>query len=1230
MKAGDSLGKALASTVLYVFFLFWYMRFIVIQPLGLPGNSSISDFYFNFFVWKQQLSMIRQGFAPFGTFWLGNHIGGYPISLTPFNGWEDLPNFVATAIYAVSGDFLLTLRLIIYGSFIMSGAFSYIYGRKITKQHTSSLIASLAYTFSTQHFADLNYGHMNLLVGFSTVPIVLLICERQFERPNLHNAILASLSLVLLFFVEWQCLLFTIVFLTFRFVWFLEQSRSRQSDSRELLRYSAGSFVLFTLLTAPFLVFTLYYYGTKWTTEALVGVPVSSYFIRSTFFRLGWDIPYNYIGITILSLILLPVIRRTCCHRTTPRLKDQYGFFLIMSVFFIFYSAASHAPLNVASLAHNFLPFASSIRVVGRSSVFVYLCTGISAGIGYLKISNHFRSWLDPENYQRPLTKLLKQSLPLVVCILIFADITLGFEPIATDYPYLPSNSGYNFVRNQQGDFRVMEIPQFYGLSTITSNYVGHEVLDYRPLYLKERRGFSDIYDDFLRLDQNLLFFYDSNSGDLDHWIVSHPESSKYHVGLVSSSHMVQHPVLSISLNSSRPGDRVELRQTLQGRPEITSDFFFAVTFLMKDHNSRLDIIVELENDQLNKATLNYSLCTDDQSCSNDNRTIQVKSPNAWSSVQRNMLADLQGGFQGKWYGRMVRIIVRSQPITRDIRADATVFIDSVAIYKHVDIFTKATLYGVKYLILNTDIDFLSKWMMMKAWSLVADNDKLLKIASYLEINEDFRLAYRDSSVHIYENTHFKGLIFPLKPESKTGMKTTNILQSVDAFVSSSRTDPNTLFVSIEAKEPCLLIISQNYFKGWEATDGSREQEISVVQGTCAIYLDQGTHHLKLHFEPYEQSLLLFPFFYFPVLYILVVGRKVGFANRKCLKLLGLSFAIYGSFLVVVPLLTLVLLRVVPELPVFLSVLIWLGLSSNVGAAMIPVLFEGRNTNGLSIRALALAMALLSIPIAYLMQNLGNVNNIMDHWLISATSICTSVLVLRNVTTVAKSERRSSILDLVTNPRCWPGFVHNPNIQRISILVAILASIVTFSSLFSFHVAPVWENNLFKGYAFYYSSVGRPAFLFAAAIMIGLTRLFWPCRGREMFSTYTLVPIGTMISSMLTLNLYLSGSEYVFVSSNPFESIVLATLVCVFVTISLLMLHVEHGPIVMREKPTLEEAFARSPVGILAVLVLLLSICGMIFQDNMSISGQLFGYGAFSIFILVVFLYTIRRTIGLE
>ena len=220
----------------------------------------------------------------------------------------------------------------------------------------------------------------------------------------------------------------------------------------------------------------------------------------------------------------------------------------------------------------------SAPAVVGRSAVFVYLCTSIPAGIGYLRISNHCRSWLDSRNYQRPLTRLLKQSLPLLVSILIFMDITLGFEPIATD-PYFPSNSGYNSVRKQQGDFGVMEIPQFYGLSTITSNYVGHEVLDYRQIYLKEMKGFSDIYDNFLGFDRNLLFICDGNSGDSDHWSVSHPESSKYHVELVSSSHMVQHPAFSISLNSSKPGDRIELRQTLQERPEITNDAFFAARF---------------------------------------------------------------------------------------------------------------------------------------------------------------------------------------------------------------------------------------------------------------------------------------------------------------------------------------------------------------------------------------------------------------------------------------------------------------------------------------------------------------------------------------------------------------------------------------------------------------------------------------------------------------------------
>jgi len=136
--------------------------------------------------------MISKGFIPFGTFWLNSYIEGIPVTLLPFNGWEDLPNFIGTVLFALTGDFIITVRIMIVGLFFISGISSYFYGYKTTKRVNSSMIFSIGHTFSIHLFTDPYYGHINLITAFAFIPFVLLFAEKLPESFSICGSDLQS------------------------------------------------------------------------------------------------------------------------------------------------------------------------------------------------------------------------------------------------------------------------------------------------------------------------------------------------------------------------------------------------------------------------------------------------------------------------------------------------------------------------------------------------------------------------------------------------------------------------------------------------------------------------------------------------------------------------------------------------------------------------------------------------------------------------------------------------------------------------------------------------------------------------------------------------------------------------------------------------------------------------------------------------------------------------------
>jgi hypothetical protein len=807
-----------------------YAGSILFAPPGyLPGNARISDFTFNLLVWRVQLKALQSYELPFGVRWVRDYYGGLPVTILPFNAWQDLPNTIGTVLYGLLNDGIAVLRLMVFGSLVLSGVLAYFLAGKFVGDRAGRLVASVAYTFCPIHYTDIYYGHLSLLYGYALVPFALYSWENLLRKGTKFDSIVALLSLILLFFTEWQVLFFTILFLCLRIVSYLLHAKTPRGAilSRSVFVMSLFAAIAF-LLVFP----ALQFYSSPTTAGAAYGRPDYLYFIRPIVLDFQKEIILQYAGLSILGLAGIALYS---LHKVGQEEYDEgrnADFMWFAAILFVLYSAASSGSFNIDWLVTKLVPLAGSIRVISRSAIIAYLSFAMLAGMGTASLRNELTS------FQGRLKRIrkIRIGVTLLIALLVFADLSAGFAPPATEFPKL-NQGAYDFLKSQQGFFRVIAVPQYWGLATVAAESAGHEIIDYRPLYLKSSSGYTDIYQDVLGIRKSLPV----RNGDFEDRL-----ASAWNVSLSGTAQAAITNALSEFGNSSLhlllgtdTASHLKIEQKLRGTLQFTNQTLLRVSVFPEYFaNTTLQITIQLfDADTGNISAVSYFI--------GSNRSIPNSVPMAYSLES------------GKWNDLELNIwhslsSPRLEPvkITLEIGKDSesqepvSVYIDNFELVQSSPLLNKLVLYAVKYVLISKDSFGGNQTLGFGS----AEAVRYLRL--YLTLWKDyFRLVYRNESTEVYQNLIFKGFVFFVSSVISLSGGSLAFASPSGVSIEWKWMGSNLLLMNVSSKNAGDLVISQSLLEGWSVQLNGYSPFVRSYSNTTIITLPNGGQHtIRLEF----------------------------------------------------------------------------------------------------------------------------------------------------------------------------------------------------------------------------------------------------------------------------------------------------------------------------------------------------------------------------------------------
>ena len=414
---------------------------------ALISSHQGSDLYSYFLMAKDQLAHLQ-----IGNFWVSRG-GGYPA--TALNQLVVPSNLLLMGLYSITHNFLTALRIFDPLVYFCTLCATYWYGLIVFKgRRDLSIIAAIAYAFCIYGFSQLE--HLDLLLA----PIFIVLClgftERLYSTHKNKYVMLTATFAFLTYLTHLYAFFFLLMFMFIRCVWELCVNKERRSAVLDTLKAA----VITALAAIPFLSIQL-----AQTPSSIVKTTIASglqaYSVQPGAFFLrtivsGSEAGTAYLSLVVLLLVLLPIV----LHKSSR----TYLFFLVTTVILLIYSAGYYAPVNLALFIHNYIPFAYFVRVPSRVLMVGCLTLAICAAFGVEALLSYVRKdWI-------------KYTVVAILITAIFCDLTLGFSPKTVPL-YLTDNSAYNYISQQSGDFRVVEIPAVHGQLAMTDMYTNHDTL---------------------------------------------------------------------------------------------------------------------------------------------------------------------------------------------------------------------------------------------------------------------------------------------------------------------------------------------------------------------------------------------------------------------------------------------------------------------------------------------------------------------------------------------------------------------------------------------------------------------------------------------------------------------------------------------------------------------------------------------------------------------------------
>jgi hypothetical protein len=467
--------QILLFAILSIAFTIWYCRFIF-SPSSVMLGIRITDAYQNFESTKIDYALLQSGHLPFGVYWLPNVMGG---SIATWFYLSILPDIAQTIFFLfliIFKDPVLSLKIVAFITLFIAQFCSYKLAKYYFKKSWIAWVFSLAYSFSSFYYVQVNDGHIAFIMGVALLPAALLLFEKMLVSPNRKTMLFASAGLIILFLADIQTMIFAMFYLLLRICYYFINNQGKNTNIT-ILKRLLELVVLVSLFAAPFMFSftTLQKTQALFVTTALIPsnwlITPSQFFLRGSGQFLGTSLICEfYLGIIVFAISLVPMLISRAQSKFDRR---NYVFHWITFAFFALVAIGS--PLEI--LVTTFL-----IRVPARALSLIVFSLCMCAGYGLLCLGDFFNQKSRRFNWMK--SKSFKTLLIVGLATIIFADLTFGIYPLTSPVPTL--TSGDHFIENQKGDFRILEYPTVWAYTNYESSLISHEIIGESVTSLRE------------------------------------------------------------------------------------------------------------------------------------------------------------------------------------------------------------------------------------------------------------------------------------------------------------------------------------------------------------------------------------------------------------------------------------------------------------------------------------------------------------------------------------------------------------------------------------------------------------------------------------------------------------------------------------------------------------------------------------------------------------------------
>jgi hypothetical protein len=402
----------------------------------------------------------------------------------PFNfGYSPLSYlqcFIGAIITIFSNDPIFAFNIVSILTFTLCGFFMYYLIFNLTKNRTAALFSGIFYAFNTLRMRNFVVGSFNPL-GNYFIPLVFLFFWKTFREKNYKDAILAGFFFSLQVISDLQYTYFTLFFLILYFIFEIFFQKNFDKKIVKCLALSIVAALPLTLYTI-YPILTLHLEGKiahfSYSDITLIAPSLLNFFIKKPCIfvspaEFGNCVPFEYISIVILVLALMIVFLR----------RDKFIYFLIFcSLFFFILTLGSFtgepllkplANFSPYKIFWNIIPGFSLLRMPQRWGMLTYLCLCCLASFSYVEILKRIK-------------KKYHNFVNFIVVLFLVIDI--GIFPLPIFEPDL-RYPAYVWLKQQPGDFTILEYPLFLHAHSINQNYMFYITIHQK----RTVNGYSDI-----------------------------------------------------------------------------------------------------------------------------------------------------------------------------------------------------------------------------------------------------------------------------------------------------------------------------------------------------------------------------------------------------------------------------------------------------------------------------------------------------------------------------------------------------------------------------------------------------------------------------------------------------------------------------------------------------------------------------------------------------------------